>query len=262
MKIVKDKFLKNIYFPENDASISDEINRRGCWEEKEIMWMFKNLSKNMICINVGANVGYHACILSKIVGKNGKVFAFEPNPKLFEALYKNTNNQKNKNIEIIEKAAGSKEDNKYLFLNDLNCGDNRLFDPKIVPEREKNNLWSGFGFDEKTQSVEIDVVPIDSIIDQKIDFVLIDAQGWEYEVIRGMKKIIENSKPKMIVEFSKSWLESLGENPLHFLQDFVDMGYSIGCIETNVQKGLSPKEIINIINDENNNFYYVNIILT
>lgn len=52
-----------------------------------------NIMKNYIkegdiVIDVGANIGYFTLLFSKLVGENGKVFAFEPESKNFELLKK------------------------------------------------------------------------------------------------------------------------------------------------------------------------------
>ena len=42
--------------------------------------------KDQIVLDVGANVGYYTIYLAKIVGKNGKVIAIEPDPYSFQSL--------------------------------------------------------------------------------------------------------------------------------------------------------------------------------
>jgi FkbM family methyltransferase len=40
----------------------------------------------MIAWDVGANVGFYSCLMSQIIGSNGHVFAFEPNPDAFAEM--------------------------------------------------------------------------------------------------------------------------------------------------------------------------------
>ena len=49
--------------------------------------MFKNIIKpGMRVLDLGANIGFYTVLFSKLVGENGKVFAFEPDPKNFKYL--------------------------------------------------------------------------------------------------------------------------------------------------------------------------------
>lgn len=64
-------------------------------------------------LDIGANIGFYAAIISKIVGENGKVICFEPDITNFNYLKENT--KKNKNIFIYNKAVSSKsEKSKYI----------------------------------------------------------------------------------------------------------------------------------------------------
>ena len=55
-------------------------------------------------IDLGANIGYYTCILAKLVGKDGKVFAFEPDPRNLKLLEKNIKVNEYNNVVIVDKA--------------------------------------------------------------------------------------------------------------------------------------------------------------
>ena len=55
------------------------INLDGIWEMIEVKWLKENVRPGDSCINVGANVGYFAILISQLTGEQGSVFAFEAN---------------------------------------------------------------------------------------------------------------------------------------------------------------------------------------
>ena len=61
--------------------------------EKKIIENY--LKKNSNCIDVGANIGFFSYLFLKIVGKEGKIFAFEKIPEVFDILKKNFEYEKN-----------------------------------------------------------------------------------------------------------------------------------------------------------------------
>lgn len=64
------------------------ISHYGKYEETEAKIMEQKISKGDIVVDVGANIGIHTLNMAKIVGKTGKVFAFEPEITNFEILKK------------------------------------------------------------------------------------------------------------------------------------------------------------------------------
>ncbi len=62
----------------NDVEMLTEINRDGLYE-KATSELVKNLLKpGDVFIDVGANIGYYSMLASRIVGEEGRIFAFEP----------------------------------------------------------------------------------------------------------------------------------------------------------------------------------------
>ncbi|HDH31695.1 MAG TPA: FkbM family methyltransferase, partial [Candidatus Wolfebacteria bacterium] len=67
--------------------------------------------------DVGAHVGFYTLLASELVGKTGKVFAFEPLPRNINYLKKHININKCKNITIIENALSNKSGNSFFKIN-------------------------------------------------------------------------------------------------------------------------------------------------
>jgi hypothetical protein len=94
---------------------------KGKYEEGTTKVFKKHLRKGMIMIDIGANIGYYSLIAARIVGKDGKVFAFEPHPSNYEWLRKNIEINGFTNVIPINKAIADKNDLAKLFCSDV-CG--------------------------------------------------------------------------------------------------------------------------------------------
>lgn len=89
----------------------------------------------MVCLDIGANIGYYTLLESKIVGKNGRVIAIEPSPVNFPQLQKNIKIQDASNIEAHQLAGGN-INGKINFLLDKHSNLSRIVseDEVISPQ--------------------------------------------------------------------------------------------------------------------------------
>jgi len=89
-----------------DKGISAELIMYGIHEPLTTKIVRQNLKKDMVCIDLGSNIGYYAVLESKLVGEQGKVIAIEPSPQNYKYLEKNLAMQKNSNTESHNFALG------------------------------------------------------------------------------------------------------------------------------------------------------------
>lgn len=166
------------------------------------------IKPGMIVLDIGANIGIYSCFLSRLVGKGGVVYAFEPDPINFSRLVKNT--QGIKNIIPVHTAVGEKTGELNLYISDDMNVDHRSYD-------------SG----DKRRCVKVPVVRLDDYFnkDQHIDFMKIDVQGYEYNILQGAKRTIDlSSNLKMIMEFWPYGLKKAGTVPRKLLDLISSLG--------------------------------------
>ena len=210
MKLLETKiFEKNIfYYLPNDKYIGQRIALEK-YEPYETKLILKQTQKGDVMVDVGANIGYYTVLLADKVGKNGKVYAFEPDKTNFEILKKNIKANNLKNVVTVNAAVGNKNETKMLYKSEDNLGDHKLYD---------NFQFSKSNFQkEKVKIIKLD----DYLKNQKIDLIKIDTQGWEPEVINGAKGLIEENKPVMFLEYSPASYKIAklnGEKMMSFLR--------------------------------------------
>lgn len=260
-ELVKDNILGDILVMK-DAVLGPYIKDNGVWDDIEVQWIFQNINEGDICINVGANIGYHSMMLSKAVGDRGRVYAYEPSSKVFPVLKKNIELQKIKNVYAIKKAVGKESGTVDLYINYFNNGDNRCFNPKELVDDYGNFANHGFSEEIDIETVEITTLDED-IPDSHIDLIFIDAQGLDVDVVIGAKKIIQRYRPKIVLEFLPAWFDYLGVNYRLELNSLINNhNYKMYAVcGANIIQVDCVEDAEKIIENSNGTIYYLNLIM-
>jgi FkbM family methyltransferase len=242
--------LGSLIFPEYDKVISNIIAENKIFSPSEFNFIKNNVKDGDVCINVGANVGYFAALMSKLVGTNGKVFAIEANPNFEFCLRKNVQKTGYKNTEVIISAAGDETGYTDLFINMYNCGDNRVYNPLEVSNMEHDNFYL------KGDPIRVKIDKVDNLVKtDRLDFILTDCQGWDHKVIRGMRNLINLYKPYIIFEFVPEWISKVGESPEDILEEFENMGYDIFCLDLDIYGASNFQKFINSLSKDKLNHF-------
>ena len=171
--------LKNFYFFHPKVSFGN-ISSLNLLEIDELlifMFYLKNSKTYEKFLDIGANIGVHSIINSKL---GLKVEAYEPDPEHVKLMKKNIKKNKSKNIRIIS-AAVSDKNKKGLFVRVLGntTGSHLLGAKKKVYNKIKN--------------IHVKILNARKIIKTK-NLVKIDAEGEEGKIINSLsKKILENN---------------------------------------------------------------------
>lgn len=179
----------------------------------EISFCKEKIQKNMNVLDIGANVGYYTINLANLVGENGKIFAFEPDPSNFSILEKNIKLNNFKNVILINKAVSNTLSPTTLFLNSSNTGGHSIV--------ETGN---------STKKIVVTTTTLDEYFKNftdSIDLVKIDVEGAEYKVIIGGLNFFKKLKPKyLITEFELNNL--VPSNTDSFYPDILfNLGYML-----------------------------------
>lgn len=170
-----------------------------------------------IFVDIGAHIGYYTLFASKLVGPDGFVFAFEPNPDNCALLEKSIKTNGFTNIELVKKAAARSTGKTSLFMSGVS-NDNRCYD-----------------VGEKRKRIEVETISLDDFfkgVQQKINFIKIDVDGFEFNVLRGAEKLISNSENLMLItEFCPSYLVQAGEDPQEYFLYLKKLGFDLFLID-------------------------------
>jgi len=201
------------------------------FEDSSIMAKFvkNNIKKGDIVLDLGANIGYWTCLLAELVGKNGHVYAFEPEPHNFQLLKKNVEINKYQNVTLEQKAISNKNGKTNLFISDVKT-DHRIYD------------WSG-----NQESIEVDMIQLDDyFVNNKIniDYIKSNLQGADFAAVQGMRHLIKNSKNiKMIVEYHPDTLIEFGFDPNEFINFLINENFILYDVGENKMDKLISDQI-------------------
>lgn len=191
----------------DDTVITPIIRARGTWEEELGDRLRSLLKPGMTAVDVGGNIGYVALLMAEAVGPSGRVVAVEPDPGNAHVLRLNAERTRGAQIEVVEAAAWSEPGELDLGLHDTNTGDHR------VGLAESGRM-----------TVPVRAVRLDEVLPARVDLILMDTQASEHVALRGARRLLERSRPVLLVEFWPQGLREAGTDPVSVLDSYRAMG--------------------------------------
>lgn len=160
-----------------------------------------------LVFDIGANLGDTVKIFTNV---SEKVIAFEPNPTLIKGLKETFEN----NNVVIDSRALSTEEGKKIFNISKADSVSTFSQDWIDNSRFSNKVYWNY-------PTEVDTTTLDNIIDEYgiPDYVKIDVEGYEYEVLSSLTKFL----PETL--FSFEWAEEMKEKISLTIKHVYDLGY-------------------------------------
>lgn len=174
--------------------VGDELCRHGRIEPDLTQVLLDTLRPGMVFVDIGAHYGYHSLVASGAVGPSGTVIALEPGRAVLPLLRENTAGVANITVEAVAACARTGP----VLLRDFGVGNSALSTIHAaarVPPAERERL--------QATTYEVDGVALDDhLLARGIrpDFVKIDAEGAELDILRGMRRILTEVGPTVAME--------------------------------------------------------------
>jgi FkbM family methyltransferase len=181
----------------NDTHISKWVkeNQRLDFDQNALPFILEHINKNDFVIDCGANIGAYSFAF---LNKGAFVLSFEPNKEAFDCLKYNLKDYPNSHI--FNYAVGA-------------------FSGKVNVIKSPN---AGASICERSKDGDIELRAIDSFNLERVDFIKIDVEGFELDVLRGAVKTIQKFKPKLYIEINEGTLAKMGVTPKNVF-DFLDL---------------------------------------
>lgn len=209
---------------DHDETVSNIIREDTIYSINDLKQFKKFLNKGDYFIDAGANLGWHTLFGAKLVGDSGKVIAFEPVKKIFDLLGSNITLNNLHNTIAVNSALTN-----YTGLSQLACSSKNYGDNVIChgDTEQKLSNWYGHEDHDISDREQINCTTLDDYIKNngidasKIKLIKMDIQGSEPHALEGMKNLIKEFHPTIILEFSPRHMKVCDASPFDILA-FID----------------------------------------
>jgi FkbM family methyltransferase len=198
--------------------IGNYIHKTGTWEPFLYEFYSPILTKEDICVDAGANLGFHAVQFGR---QCKKVYAFEPQPMVYNQLCANILfNDLNDVVVPHRLGLGEQSDTKQMWaIENENFGAVYNWGGRGIEHDQ-----AAFKSDEVREHDQITIVPLDSINIPHCELFKIDIQGYEWYAFQGAKNLISKNKPVILLE-SNPGRSELDKQVLAMLSDLGYQGF-------------------------------------
>lgn len=186
----------------------------------EVLELFKHYVKpGDKVIDVGAHIGYFSIFLASLVDRIGTVYSFEPDPRALQSLEKTVHFNRLDWVKIFPVALSSHRSSIDFYLAQ-GLGSSTA--------AKNGNL-------EYVKKIAVETITLDTLVEQKkiapdIRFIKMDIEGFEVEAIKGMKRVLETSRPVIVSEVNEEMLAANGENSETLFNTIRSFDYQIQAI--------------------------------
>ena len=217
--------------------------------EKKIKNLNKLLPKKegpIIVIDIGANIGSVSLVLAKMIDKV-KIFAIEPTIYAYDKL----SNNLNLNKDLINKVFL-----RQLFISDQKKPEKVWSSWSLQKSGEKHNKHLGTLMDIKKDSY----ITLDKFITmeklQKVDFIKLDVDGHELDVLKSGQEFLLNNKPIIFIEIAPYLYSEFGYNYQELIEFIIKLNYDF--YDENIKKVKNIFNLVEKIKDGcSKNFYLI-----
>ena len=154
-------------------------------ETEKWMWRYLTLKKGDVFLDIGAHIGKYTVIGAKMVGRQGLVISVEPHPTNYKVLRENINLNNLNNVIALNVAAWNREGHLKFF---------------IAKESGSHSLKINHGLG----AINVRARPLDTLLEElgvkRVNYIKIDVEGAEAEVLEGLTLTLQKWKPTVIVE--------------------------------------------------------------
>ena len=167
-----------VVFNANDRYIGRCLAEYGEWSPGETDLFQRLVRPGHYVVDAGAHIGIHTLTFARLVGRQGKVFAFEPQRLLHQVLAANVARNSLGNVHSHHMALGAKRGSIWLADNLDYARENNFAGAPLAAIARKP--------DDERLRYRLPLVRLDDFYDQpRLDFLKIDVEGMEADVLRG-----------------------------------------------------------------------------
>ena len=210
--------LRTLPCPPGASGVELSLFLYGDSDRSKTRVFCERVKKGMTVLDLGAHIGYYTLMAARLVGTEGTVFAFEPDPKNFSLLERNVALNGYKNVTLVQKAVSDKTGAARFYLDTESWGHS------LSP------------IERSLESISVSTICLDQFIPEGtvVDFIKINIEGAEGRAIRGMERLLGKGDTKAImIDFHLEEMESQNSSSKEIWDRLAAFGFEMYYIQDN-----------------------------
>jgi FkbM family methyltransferase len=236
-------YKKSLIFIDTSQMIGWCIYWLGGYEN-EISWLLPHFVKqDSVCVDVGANIGAYTILMAS---QSKKVISIEPHPDFRSELIDNISINRFDNVEVVACAVSRRSGGATLYGPNHGESNKTATMKNLMAVQPQNSV-----------EIEVQMRSLDSICEncERVDFIKIDCDWYDADVILSGKNTIIKHRPTLLFEdlgsFPDAWDKS-GDVDQEYLDAYFflsSIGYKIYKVKDHylIDEGRSHGEIQNML---------------
>ena len=197
------------------------VMQHGSFEPESTAATLQETRPGQVTVDVGSNVGYYTLLLAQSVGATGQVHAFEPTRWAYERSVRNVSLNSQHSAQIRLNHAGLLAEER----SGVEAIESR-FSARILAKQHLEQL----------QFLTLDRYCAERKI-ERIDFMKVDVDGYDFQVMRGARSILSQSHAVLLCELHDSALREHGDSLEQYVSLLRELGYERGEVLDGPIKG-------------------------
>lgn len=204
----------------------------GHWSQRATYFLgrYYDLATQLLCqavlrpgdrmYDIGANIGMISLLGARIVGPNGRVDAFEPNPACAQKIRATLAENQISNVFVHQVGLADRPGTLTLSIPAINAGE-ASFAPSQYPASETSRL-------------HVSVQRGDDLLDagEPPALIKIDVEGFECRVLDGLRETLETAHPVIVTEVVPDHLQRAGSSADELFGRMIESGYTAYPLST------------------------------
>lgn len=212
---LKDSFIRAGFEPWLRPIVEAVRGRPPDADDLAARQIIARLAPESVCVDVGCHKGIYLDAMRR-QAMGGRFFAIEPIPYLYDLL--KAKYRDDSRVTVFNVALSSQCGTAELFINDADMGLSGLSRRLGRKGIDQDSLWS----------VRVPMQTLDSLLGNRhVDFMKIDVEGAELDVLKGAEQLLERSRPCVLFEFGVGGADYFGVGPDAMFDFFESRGYAL-----------------------------------
>lgn len=220
-----------------DVGLSKELFLSDIREEEHIYMLERYLKPGMAVLDCGANIGYYTVMMGRMVGESGKIYSVEPSKDNYEMLSLNVRLNQVEDRAVLFNMGMA----EYDGVGEMHVSE--------MSNRHTFHPFEYYGPSEQTlRGIEPLEVPVSTVStftkDRPVDLIRMDVEGYEVEIMTGMKDALESGdfRASILFEVHRPRYDFDKHDIRGPLQSLFDHGYIVKWLAIDGYKERNTRE--------------------